>query len=103
MKFKVPWLQDMLVYDRELGINFIRSVFGDDSLKYETLETYKRYICNNVIRFILPRLTQESDLCTSDIGQILNSPASGIVKTFCRAQAGSLAESGHVASHVRFF
>ena len=103
VKFKVPWLQDMLVYDRESGINFIRSVFGDDSLKYETLETYKRYICNNVIRFILPRLTQESDLCTSDIGQILNSPASGIVKTFCQAQAGSLAESGHVASHVRFF
>ena len=67
VKFKVPWLEEMLVNDRESGINFIRSVFGDDSLKYETVETYRRYICNNVIRFILPRLTQESDLCSPDI------------------------------------
>ena len=85
--FSVPWLENMLVSDRESGINFMKSVCGTDSLKPESLETYKCYISSNVLRFILPRLTTDTDLCCSDIGQILRSPAAGIAGTFCQAQA----------------
>ena len=99
-KFRMPWLENMLVSDRESGINFISSVCGTDSLKPESLQTYKRYISSNVMRFILPRLTTGTDLCCSDIGQILSSPAAGIAGTFCQAQAASLAGSGHVVKHV---
>ena len=100
VKFKVPWLQNFLMFNKEAGVNFIEHVFGCDNLKLESWENFKESMGNSFIRCILPRFPELTELSSHDVGQIMNSFASGIAKFFRGSQVYKMAESGHVASHV---
>lgn len=100
LKFKVPWLQNFLKFDREAGFNFVEHAFGCSSLKLKSWETFKWEMSNSFIYQILPRFPEMTDLSSHDIGQIMNSPASGIAKLFRNSHAYHMAENSHVAEHV---
>ena len=100
LKFKFPWLQNCLMFNKEAGVNFIEHVFGCDKLRLESWDNFKQSMGNSFIRCILPRFQELTELSSHDVGQIMNSSASGIAKFFRGSQVYKLAESGHVASHV---
>ena len=82
LKFQVPWLKHLLIFDKNAGENFINYVFRREELKLEYWETFKQSMSLNFIRYILPRFPELADLSSHDIGQIMNSQASGIAQFF---------------------
>ena len=82
LKFQVPWLRNLLIFDKNAGENFIKYAFRREELKLKYWETFKQSMSINFIRYILPRFTELADLSSHDIGQIMNSQASGIAQFF---------------------
>ena len=80
--FQVPWLQNFLMFDRDAGINLIEYVFGSAGPKIETWMAFTQSMKLNFIQFILPRFSELADLSSHDIGQLMNSPTSGIAQFF---------------------
>ena len=107
-KFQVPWLINLLKFNRDAGFNFIEYVFGYSELKFQSWAAFNQSMVLNFTRFILPRFEELSDLSSYDAGQLMNSPASSIAQFFrschmfhmgCRMKGK--AESCTVASQVR--
>ena len=81
-KFELPWLQNLLIAD-----NHINHVYGSGNLKTETWDAFKISIGNNFRNVVLPRFSELEDLDPQDVGQLMNSPASGITHYFRSSQA----------------
>ena len=80
--FLVPWLKNLLMFDRDAGINLIEYAFGFAGPKMDTWMAFKKSMKLNFIRFILPRFSELVDLSSHDIGQLMISPTSGIAQFF---------------------
>eukprot|EP00092_Neocalanus_flemingeri_P023610 GFUD01025604.1.p1 GENE.GFUD01025604.1~~GFUD01025604.1.p1 ORF type:complete len:567 (+),score=140.62 GFUD01025604.1:112-1812(+) len=81
-KFQVPWLQNLFKFDRNAGVNLVEYVFRYSDPKVGTWDAFKQSMGLNFIRFILPRFQELSDLSSHDVGQLMNSPGSGIAQLF---------------------
>jgi hypothetical protein len=86
-KFQVSWLQDLLMFDRVAGFNLIKFklLFSEAQLKmslYQIWIAFKQSMTLSFMRSILPRFDELSDLSSSDVGQLMNSSASGIAQFF---------------------
>ena len=77
-KFQVPWLQNLFVFNREAATNLIEFTYGIADLKNNTWGNLRDSMHFNFTRYILPKFTELSSLPSSDFGQIMNSPSSGI-------------------------
>ena len=108
-KFQVPWVQNLLIFDRNAGIKIVEYAFGQADLQFGCWETFKQSMSLNFIRYILPRFPELADLSSHDIGQIMKSPNSGIAQFFrsCHMlHMGSKLEGKAacpVVSHVRWW
>ena len=81
-KFKKPWLQNFLMFEKDAGVNLLEYVHGENKLKLESWETFKKSMGLNFVRFILPTFTELDDLSPHDLGQIMNSHNSSIAHFF---------------------
>ena len=112
-KFQVPWLQNLLMLDRDAGINLIWYKFQlsdqqSRKSKQKTWAAFKQSMSVNFARLILPRFEELSGLSSSDVGQLVNSPAAGIAQFFrsCHmfnmgAEIKGKVESCPIVSQVR--
>ena len=113
MKFQVPWLENFLMFDRVAGFNLIKYklLFSEPQSQmsvYQIWVAFKQSMSLTFMRLILPRFEELSDLSSSDVGQLMNSSASGIAQFFrsCRmfnmgARIQGKEESCPFASQVR--
>ena len=81
-KFHVPWLQNLFRFNRGAGFNLIEFVFLNSEPKSETWVAFNQSMSMNFMKLIFPRFEELSDLSSSDIGQLMNSPSSGIAQLF---------------------
>ena len=81
-KFHVPWLQNLFRFNRDAGCNLIEFVFLHSEPKSGTWVAFNQSMSMNFMKLIFPRFEELSDLSSTDIGQLMNSPSSGIAQLF---------------------
>ena len=77
-KYKIPWLQKFLIFNKESATNLIKFTYRMTNLKEDTWENLRNSMHTNFTQSILPQFKDVSGLSSSDFGQIINSPSSGI-------------------------
>ena len=95
-KFEVPWLQDFLSFNRDAGFNLLEFVYGENKLMAKTWAEFNRSFCQTFVRCILPAFTELDELLPQDLGQIMNSPASGIARFFITSYCINIGQTTNI-------
>ena len=95
-KFEVPWLQDFLSFNRDAGFNLLEFVYGENKLMAKTWDEFNRSFCQTFVRCILPAFTELDELLPQDLGQIMNSPASGIARFFITSYCINIGQTTNI-------
>ena len=77
-KFQNPWLQDFLIFNKDSATNLIKYIYGLSKLNNDTWNNLSDSMHINVIKNVLPKFTELSDLPIDDLREIMNSPNSRI-------------------------
>ena len=96
-KFQLPWLQNMLTFNRETAVNLVNHVYHSGKMEIKSWCTFKRSMGNNFRTYILPRFPEIEDLDSQDVGQIMNSSLSEIVHFFRSSQAFSFTSGAYTS------
>jgi len=93
-KFSVcqrTWLKNLLLLDRNAGVNMIEAAYKIAPLKFETWKVLERAFHLYFVQNVVPKFIEVDNLPCSDKGQIINGQNSGMAHLFKSTQCLKIA------------